>query len=119
MSATAPTALPKRPVLAPVPLTTLPPNVLPFNMVPQRLLPIADGDPFAPLGMLAGSFVPVTTPIITSARDTRYFVSGGLIYKMTREVHLRTDVAAGLAIRHAAGFAFVATSVLVGMHLQR
>ena len=56
-NATAPAALPKAPALAPVPLTTLPPNVLPLGMVPQRPLPIAEGDPYAPLGMRAGSFV--------------------------------------------------------------
>jgi len=57
LNATAPPALPKAPALAPLPPTTLPPNVLPFNMVPQRLLPIAEGDPYAPLGLRAGSFV--------------------------------------------------------------
>jgi hypothetical protein len=57
LNATAPAALPKAPALAPVPPTTLPPNVLPFNMVPQRPLPIAEGDPYAPLGLRAGSFI--------------------------------------------------------------
>jgi hypothetical protein len=50
-------ALPKAPALAPAPPTLLPPNVLPFNMVPQRQLPLAGGDPYAPLGMRAGSFI--------------------------------------------------------------
>lgn len=57
LNATAPAPLPKAPALAPAPPTALPPNVLPFNMVPQRLLPLAEGDPYAPLGMRAGSFV--------------------------------------------------------------
>jgi len=56
-NATVPAALPKTQALAPAPPTTLPPNVLPFNMVPQRPLPIAEGDPYAPLGLRAGSFV--------------------------------------------------------------
>lgn len=50
-------ALPKTPALAPAPPTTLPPNVLPLNMVPQRPLPLAAADPYAPLGLRAGSFV--------------------------------------------------------------
>jgi hypothetical protein len=50
-------ALPKTPALAPAPPTALPPNVLPFNMVPQRPLPLAGGDPYAPLGLRAGSFI--------------------------------------------------------------
>jgi hypothetical protein len=57
LNATAPAALPKVPALAPLPPTTLPPNMLPFNMVPQRPLPLAEGDPYAPLGLRAGSFV--------------------------------------------------------------
>jgi hypothetical protein len=57
INATAPPPLPKAPALAPAPPTALPPNVLPFNMVPQRPLPLAEGDPYAPLGMRAGSFV--------------------------------------------------------------
>ncbi len=56
-NAAAPAALPKAPALAAVPPTMLPPNVLPFNMVPQRPLPLAEGDPYAPLGLRAGSFV--------------------------------------------------------------
>jgi len=57
LNATAPPALPKAPALAPAPPTTLPPNVLPFNMVPLRPLPLAEGDPYAPLGLRAGSFI--------------------------------------------------------------
>ena len=50
-------ALPKARALAPAPPTALPPNVLPYNMIPQRSLPFAGGDPYAPLGMRAGSFI--------------------------------------------------------------
>jgi hypothetical protein len=57
LNATVPPALPKTPALAPAPPTALPPNMLPFNMVPQRQLPLAEGDPYAPLGLRAGSFV--------------------------------------------------------------
>ncbi len=32
-------------------------NTLPLGVVPQRPLPIAEGDPYAPLGMRAGSFI--------------------------------------------------------------
>ncbi len=57
LNAATPPALPKAPALAPAPPTLLPPNVLPFNMVPQRQLPLAGGDPYAPVGLRAGSFV--------------------------------------------------------------
>ncbi len=57
VNATVAPALPKTPALAPAPPTLLPPNVLPFNMVPQRQLPLAGGDPYAPLGLRAGSFI--------------------------------------------------------------
>jgi hypothetical protein len=40
----------------PPPGTPLP-NSLPLGTVPQRPLPIAEGDPFAPVGIRAGSFV--------------------------------------------------------------
>lgn len=57
LNAAAPPPLPKTPALAPAPPTALPPNVLPYNMVPQRALPLAGGDPYAPLGLRAGSFI--------------------------------------------------------------
>lgn len=57
LNAAIPAPLPKTPALAPAPPTALPPNVLPYNMVPQRALPLAGGDPYAPLGLRAGSFV--------------------------------------------------------------
>ncbi len=36
---------------------TPPPNTLPLGTAPQRPLPIAEGDPYAPLGLRAGSFL--------------------------------------------------------------
>lgn len=57
LNAAIPAPLPKTPALAPAPPTALPPNVLPYNMVPQRALPLAGGDPYAPLGLRAGSFI--------------------------------------------------------------
>lgn len=39
------------------PPNTPPPNTLPLGAVPQRPLPIAGGDPYAPLGLRAGSFL--------------------------------------------------------------
>jgi hypothetical protein len=52
-------------------------------------------------------------------RDTRYFVSAGLTYKMTREVQLRTQVRQDWQFATQPGFGFTATSALVGMRLQR
>lgn len=57
LTAAPPAALPKTPALAAMPPTALSPNTLPYGMVPQRPLPIAEGDPYAPLGLRAGSFV--------------------------------------------------------------
>ena len=56
-NANAPAALPKTPALAPAAPTALPSNLLPFGVLPQRPLPLAEGDAYAPLGMRAGSFV--------------------------------------------------------------
>ena len=55
----------------------------------------------------------------SSLRDSRYFVSAGLLYKMTREVQLRTQIRQDWQFATQAGFSFTATSMLVGMHLQR
>jgi hypothetical protein len=57
MTAAPPAALPKAPALAAMPPTALSPNILPYGMVPERPLPIAEGDPYAPLGLRAGSFI--------------------------------------------------------------
>jgi hypothetical protein len=52
----APAPAPAVPPVTPPP-TAPPPNTLPLGMQPVRPLPIAEGDPYAALGIRAGSFV--------------------------------------------------------------
>jgi len=52
-------------------------------------------------------------------RDTRYFVSAGLTYKFTPEVQLRGEVRQDWQLATESTFTYMATSVLLGLHLQR
>jgi hypothetical protein len=52
-------------------------------------------------------------------RDTRYFVSAGLTYKFTPEVQLRGEVRQDWQLATEANFTYMATSFLLGLHLQR
>ncbi len=51
--------------------------------------------------------------------DTRYFVSAGLTYKFTPEVQLRGEVRQDWQFATEAAFTYIATSFLLGLHLQR
>jgi hypothetical protein len=52
-------------------------------------------------------------------RDTRYFISAGLTYKFTPEVQLRGEVRQDWQLATESTFTYMATSVLLGLHLQR
>lgn len=51
--------------------------------------------------------------------DTRYFLSAGLIYKLSREVQIRALVRQDWQLASEPGFSYMATSFLLGLHLQR
>ena len=51
--------------------------------------------------------------------DVRYFLSAGLIYSLTREVQIRGQVRQDWQFASEPGFTFMATSFLLGLHLQR
>jgi hypothetical protein len=51
--------------------------------------------------------------------DNRYFASVGLTYKLTRELQIRTELRQDWQIASQPGFTYNATSVLLGLHLQR
>jgi hypothetical protein len=56
---------------ASTPPPTLPPiNTFPLGVLPQRLLPIAGGDPWAPLGVRAGSFLLLPSLDLSSGYNT-------------------------------------------------
>jgi hypothetical protein len=55
----------------------------------------------------------------SSLNDVRYFLSAGLIYKLTREVQIRGQVRQDWQFASEPGFTFTATSFLLGLHLQR
>jgi len=55
----------------------------------------------------------------SALRDTRYFLSAGLIYKLSREVQIRGLVRQDWQLATQPGFSFMATSFLLGLHLQR
>ncbi len=52
-------------------------------------------------------------------RDSRYFVSAGLIYTLTREVQVRALVRQDWQLATLPDFSFMATTYLLGLHLQR
>jgi hypothetical protein len=49
-------------------------------------------------------------------RDSRYFVSAGLIYKLSREIQIRAIVRQDWQIATESTFSYMATSVLLGLH---
>lgn len=51
--------------------------------------------------------------------DNRYFVSAGVVYKFTREVQMSAQVRQDWQIATEATNSYMATSFLLGMHLQR
>jgi hypothetical protein len=51
--------------------------------------------------------------------DTRYFTSVGLTYKFTRELQIRTELREDWQTASQPGFSYNATSILLGMRLQR
>jgi hypothetical protein len=55
----------------------------------------------------------------SSLNDVRYFLSAGLTYKLTREVQIRGQVRQDWQFASQPGFTFMATSFLLGLHLQR
>jgi hypothetical protein len=55
----------------------------------------------------------------SSLNDVRYFLSAGLIYKLTREVQIRGQVRQDWQFASQPGFTYMATSFLLGLHLQR
>ena len=80
--------------------TTLPPtaplpNTLPLGTAPQRLLPIAAGDPYAALGIRAGSFLLLPSLDLSTAFSTnpeRVTGSSGAVYFVEApELQVRSD----------------------------
>ena len=55
----------------------------------------------------------------SSLTDVRYFLSAGLTYKLTREMQIRGQVREDWQFASEPGFTFMATSFLLGLHLQR
>jgi hypothetical protein len=55
----------------------------------------------------------------SSLRDSRYFISAGLIYKLSRDVQIRGIVRQDWQLATQSAFSYMATSVLLGLHLQR
>jgi hypothetical protein len=51
--------------------------------------------------------------------DNRYFVLGGITYKLNREMQLRGQVREDWMTSSVSGVAYTATSFLLGLHLQR
>jgi len=51
--------------------------------------------------------------------NRRYFVSGGLTYKFNRDIQLKGDVREDWQTSNQPGFAYTATSFLLGLRLQR
>jgi hypothetical protein len=51
--------------------------------------------------------------------DNRYFVSVGLAYKLTREMQIRTELRQDWLTTTEPGFAYTATTALIGLRLQR
>ncbi len=55
----------------------------------------------------------------STLQDTRYFLSAGLTYKLTREVQVRGEVRQDWQLSTTPGLAYTGTSFLLGLHLQR
>jgi hypothetical protein len=55
----------------------------------------------------------------SALRDNRYFVSGGVNYKLSRDVAIRTEIREDWLFATQSSLTYMATSVLVGLHLQR
>ncbi len=74
---------------------TLPPNTLPLGTVPQRLLPLAEGDPYAALGIRAGSFLIMPAVELSAAYATNpSSVPGGgpaPYFVVAPELHAQSD----------------------------
>ncbi len=70
------------------------------------------------IGALTGGYG--TDNYVGSAlRDTRYFLSAGLTYELTRELAIRGQVRQDWQTATESDFAYTATSFLLGLHLQR
>jgi len=78
-----------------LPPTTPQPNILPLGTVPQRPLPIAAGDPYAALGIRAGSFLLLPALDLSAGFSTnpeRVTGSPGSAYFVEApELHVRSD----------------------------
>jgi len=74
---------------------TPPPNTLPLGTPPQRPLPIAEGDPYAPLGMRAGSFLVYPAVELSTGYDTNpTHVPGGQsssLFVVAPELQVQSD----------------------------
>jgi len=55
----------------------------------------------------------------SALQDTRYFVSAGLAYKFNRDMQIRGEVREDWVTASEPGFAYTATSFLLGLRLQR
>ncbi len=51
--------------------------------------------------------------------DNRYFASGGLTYKLNRDMQLKTEVRQDWLTSNVSGASYQSTSVLAGVRLQR
>lgn len=74
---------------------TPPLNTLPLGTPPQRPLPIAEGDPYAPLGMRAGSFLLYPAVELSAGYDTNpQHVPGGppsSLFVVAPELQVQSD----------------------------
>jgi hypothetical protein len=55
----------------------------------------------------------------STLQDQRFFISGGLTYKLSREIAIRGQVRQDWQLATESGFNYAATSFLLGLHLQR
>lgn len=55
----------------------------------------------------------------SALRDSRYFVSVGMTYKLTREIQIRGEVREDWQLATEPGLTFTSTSFLLGLRLQR
>jgi hypothetical protein len=72
-----------------------PPNTLPLGASPQRLLPIAEGDAYAPLGLRSGSFLILPAVEMSVGHDANpTHLPGGnpsTYFVVAPELHVRSD----------------------------
>jgi hypothetical protein len=70
------------------------------------------------IGVLKGGYGNDTYPGIILS-DNRWFASAGIVYKLTREIQLRAELRQDWQVATESTFTYNATSVLLGLRLQR